>query len=350
MKKIKFYKNIVFCRLVIPNMLCMKKNVLVTGITGQDGTFLTKQLLETNCYNIVGTSRRNNHDEFYKRLKYLNLNSNNLVNLKLTTIDLLSDRNKIESEITNMKFDYVYNLVGPGSVYESIKEPFISSNTIVTSFKNLLDAFIKNKQRPAFFQASSSEMFGSINEKTLSEDTIFNPISPYANSKYYIHKMLSFYRERYDWNLSSGILFNHESEFRPDEYLIMKIINSVIKIKDQKQKLIEVGSLDLIRDWGYAKDYTVAMQMILEDKPGNDYIIGSGRGTSIKEILDYVFSYFEMNYQDYVSVNKELLRVNEPDKIISNPIKIYDDVGWKAITSFQEVIEKCIAYKINIKD
>ena len=159
-------------------MLCMKKNVLITGITGQDGTFLTKQLLESDLYTIVGTSRGNNHVDFYQRLKYLNLNSEKLDNLKITTSDILKNRDAIESEIKNMKFDYVYNLMGPGSVYESIKEPFVSSYTIVSSFNNLLNAFLKNKQRPILFQTSSSEMFGSIDEKPLNEDSNFNPISP----------------------------------------------------------------------------------------------------------------------------------------------------------------------------
>ena len=161
--------------------------------------------------------------------------------------------------------------------------------------------------------------------------------------------MLSFYRDRYDWNLSSGILFNHESEFRPDEYLIMKIINAAINIKNKNQKLLEVGSLELIRDWGYAKDYTLAMKMILEKKPGEDYVIGSGVGTSIKEIVNYVFSYFDMDYKQFVTINPKLLRANEPDKIVSNPTKIYEDIGWKAKTNLEEIIEKCISYKLNTK-
>ena len=329
-------------------MLCMKKNVLITGITGQDGTFLTKQLLESDLYTIVGTSRGNNHVDFYQRLKYLNLNSEKLDNLKITTSDILKNRDAIESEIKNMKFDYVYNLMGPGSVYESIKEPFVSSYTIVSSFNNLLNAFLKNKQRPILFQTSSSEMFGSIDEKPLNEDSNFNPISPYANSKYYIHKMISFYRDRYDWSLSSGILFNHESEFRPDEYLIMKIINSAIQIKNRKRKSLEVGSLDLIRDWGYAGDYTLAMQMMLEKNPGIDYVIGSGKGTSVKEMLNYVFGFFDMDFKEYITVNKNLLRENEPNKIVSNPDKILNDIGWKSTTNFDEIINKCISFKLSL--
>lgn len=329
-------------------MLCMKKNVLITGITGQDGTFLTKQLLESDLYTIVGTSRGNNHVDFYQRLKYLNLNSEKLDNLKITTSDILKNRDGIESEIKNMKFDYVYNLMGPGSVYESIKEPFVSSYTIVSSFNNLLNAFLKNKQRPILFQTSSSEMFGSIDEKPLNEDSNFNPISPYANSKYYIHRMISFYRDRYDWSLSSGILFNHESEFRPDEYLIMKIINSAIQIKNRKRKSLEVGSLDLIRDWGYAGDYTLAMQMMLEKNPGIDYVIGSGKGTSVKEMLNYVFGFFDMDFKEYITVNKNLLRENEPNKIVSNPDKILNDIGWKSTTNFDEIINKCISFKLSL--
>ena len=191
-------------------------------------------------------------------------------------------------------------------------------------------------------------MFGSIDEKPLNEDSNFNPISPYANSKYYIHKMISFYRDRYDWSLSSGILFNHESEFRPDEYLIMKIINSAIQIKNRKRKSLEVGSLDLIRDWGYAGDYTLAMQMMLEKNPGIDYVIGSGKGTSVKEMLNYVFGFFDMDFKEYITVNKNLLRENEPNKIVSNPDKILNDIGWKSTTNFDEIINKCISFKLSL--
>ena len=323
----------------------MKKNVLITGITGQDGSFLTSHLLQNSDYQIIGTSRKKNNDNFYKKLEHLNVESSAVKNLKILQADAL-DYESISSVIKNSEIHSVYNLMGPSSVYESVTDPFNSSKSIIFSFNNIVKALIENKNYPNFFQTSSSEMFeGSVNEK-LNEDSKFNPRSPYASSKLYIHNLISFLRKKYEWKLTSGILFNHESEFRPDNYLIMKIINSAIDIKNKKSNQLELGSLDIVRDWGFAGDHTRAMKMIIENNSGSDYVIGTGIGTSIKEITKLIFNYFDLDFKDYISINKELLRSKDPEKIIANPTKLKSETGWEPSVDIENLIVRCIEYKI----
>ncbi len=323
----------------------MKKNVLITGITGQDGSFLTSHLLQNSDYQIIGTSREKNNDNFYKKLEYLNVESSTVKNLKIVQANAL-DYKSISSVIKNSKIHSVYNLMGPSSVYESVADPFKSSKSIIFSFNNIVKALIENKNYPNFFQTSSSEMFeASVNEK-LSEDSKFNPRSPYASSKLYIHNLISFLRKKYEWKLTSGILFNHESEFRPDNYLIMKIINCAIDIKNKKSNQLELGSLDVVRDWGFAGDHTRAMKMIIENNPGSDYVIGTGVGTSIEEITRLIFNYFDLDFKEYISINKELLRSKDPEKIIANPTKLKSETGWEPSVDIENLIVRCIEYKI----
>ena len=323
----------------------MKKNVLITGITGQDGSFLTSHLLQNSDYQIIGTSRKKNNDNFYKKLEHLNVESSTIKNLKIVQADAL-DYESISSVIKNSEIHSVYNLMGPSSVYESVTDPFNSSKSIIFSFNNIVKALIENKNYPNFFQTSSSEMFeASVNEK-LNEDSKFNPRSPYASSKLYIHNLISFLRKKYEWKLTSGILFNHESEFRPDNYLIMKIINCAIDIKNKKSNQLELGSLDIVRDWGFAGDHTRAMKMIIENNSGSDYVIGTGIGTSIKEITKLIFNYFDLDFKDYISINKELLRSKDPEKIIANPTKLKSETGWEPSVDIENLIVRCIEYKI----
>jgi GDPmannose 4,6-dehydratase len=323
----------------------MKKNVLITGITGQDGSFLTSHLLQNSDYQIIGTSREKNNDNFYKKLEYLNVESSTVKNLKIVQANAL-DYESINSVIKNSKIHSVYNLMGPSSVYESVADPFKSSKSIIFSFNNIVKALIENKNFPNFFQTSSSEMFeASVNEK-LNEDSKFNPRSPYASSKLYIHNLISFLRKKYEWKLTSGILFNHESEFRPDNYLIMKIINCAIDIKNKKSNQLELGSLDVIRDWGFAGDHTRAMKMIIENNSGSDYVIGTGVGTSIEEVTRLIFNYFDLDFKEYISINKELLRSKDPEKIIANPTKLKSETGWEPSVDIENLIVRCIEYKI----
>jgi len=326
----------------------MKKNVLITGITGQDGSFLTSHLLQNSDYQIIGTSRQKNNDNFYTKLEHLNVESSTVKNLKIVQADAL-DYESINSVIKNSEIHSVYNLMGPSSVYESVADPFNSSKSIIFSFNNIVKALIENKNYPNFFQTSSSEMFEASVDEKLNEESKFNPRSPYASSKLYIHNLISFLRKKYEWKLTSGILFNHESEFRPDNYLIMKIINCAIDIKNKKSNQLELGSLDIVRDWGFAGDHTRAMKMIIENNSGNDYVIGTGVGTSVEEITKLIFNYFDLDFKDYISINKELLRSKDPEKIIANPTKLKSETGWEPSVDIENLIVRCIEYKIQRK-
>ena len=323
----------------------MKKKALITGITGQGGLFLTSQLLKDKEYEIVGTSRKKITREFYKKLDYLGVESDDLNRISVVECNLLVDQ-EIASLINSLQPSYIYNLIGPGSVSESIKFPQESSTAITHSFDNLVKGLIDNKNFSPFFQPSSSEMFAHSSDKKLDENSDFLPLTPYAESKLYCHNSINLYREKYDWQMSCGILFNHESEFRPDSYLIMKIINSAFRIKNGKSKSLTIGSLGLVRDWGYVGDVALAMKKINEDNSSTDYVVGTGVGRSIEDIIKIVFGYLDLDYEKYISIDENILRKNEPKKIIADPRKIKKELDWESFTEFEEIILRSIKYKL----
>ena len=325
-----------------------KQKILITGITGQDGVFLTKKLLEeNNNIHISGFSRSAETKEFYKKLEYLNKNLT-LENLNIVNVNI-SNFSAVSDFINQFKPDCVYNLTGPSSVYNSLESPVNTSLEMTTNFMNLINALILDNNYSNFFQPSSSEMFNQDTSDRLDEGSAFNPISSYALSKFYIHKFIEILREKYEWNISNGILFNHESEFRENNYLIMKIINGAIDIKNGNKDELTIGSLEMTRDWSFAGDIVEAMQLLVEQGNNSNYVLGSGVGRSIKEIIEFVFEYFKLDWKDYVNVDEELLRTGDPTHVVSNPNKILKDTGWKTTTSFEELITRCIKYKEKIK-
>jgi len=323
----------------------MKKKVLISGITGQDGVFLVNHLLKNDDYHIVGTSRVGSSPTFEKKLMHLGLNPNNIENLNVVKCNL-SDPADIDGLLESFKPDYIYNLIGPGSVSESVKNPFDNSISILSSFNNLVNSIIKTKSFPNFFQTSSSEMFKNSEDGLLDENSSYLPQTPYAISKLYCHNMSDFYRNKYEWNISCGILFNHESEFRSNQYLLTKIINEAIKIHKGQSDSLTIGSIDLIRDWGFAGDIVEAMTLINENDKFEDFVVGTGQGHSIEDMLKIIFNYFNLEFEDFVKVDKRLMRKNEPLSIISNPKKIENHLGWVSSTSFEETILRSIQYRL----
>jgi GDPmannose 4,6-dehydratase len=323
----------------------MKKKVLISGITGQDGVFLVNHLLKNDDYHIVGTSRVGSSPTFEKKLMHLGLNPNNIENLNVVKCNL-SDPADIDGLLESFKPDYIYNLIGPGSVSESVKNPFDNSISILSSFNNLVNSIIKTKSFPNFFQTSSSEMFKNSEDGLLDENSSYLPQTPYAISKLYCHNMSDFYRNKYEWNISCGILFNHESEFRGNQYLLTKIINEAIKIHKGQSDSLTIGSIDLIRDWGFAGDIVEAMTLINENDKFEDFVIGTGQGHSIEDMLKIIFNYFNLEFEDFVKVDNRFMRKNEPLSIISNPKKIENQLGWVSSTSFEETILRSIQYRL----
>ena len=190
-------------------------------------------------------------------------------------------------------------------------------------------------------------MFASKNTGVLDENDLFNPKTQYAISKYKVHQKIVEFNENVNFKMFSGIMFNHESEFRKDKYLIMKIINSAINISRQNQKKLTLGSLEYTRDWTYAEDIASAIYSINLNGSKNSYVIGTGRGYSIEDMVSCVFSSLNLNYEKYIDVDSSLLRKGDPEIIISNPKKIKNELNWNPEYSFEEMIEKCLVYKLN---
>ena len=314
--------------------------VLITGISGQDGIFLTNKLLESHKnITIYGTSRNYNEKKFLKNLKSVS-NSENFSDVIIKNINLL-DSNSVENMVDEIRPDLLFNLSGPSSVYESLRNPNIKKE-IVKIFDNLINAGIKKNNFFKFFQASSSEMFNQhVNEK-LNENSMFNPISPYAEGKLEVHKKIENIKKEYNWKISSGIMFNHESEFRHNDYLFMKIIKSAIEIKNNKKNNLIVGSLDLVRDWSFAGDFAEAIYLICLDGNGENYVMGSGVGRSINDLVRIIFEHFNLDPEEFIEVDSANLRPGDPLEIVSDPSKIKDELNWETSLGFEDLILRCI--------
>lgn len=317
----------------------MKKH-LITGITGQDGLFLVKRIIEAEPRSkVIGISRSLETSLFYKNLNSLGVKDNS--NIKIHNLNL-NNASVTEEFLKDLKPDSVYNLTGPSSPYESIQNPN-KYNQVENIFNNLTAAFIKNRNFPNFFQASSSEMFKNNNNSKLSEDSIFDPISPYANYKLKNHNNVLELREEYNWNIYSGIMFNHESEFRKEQYLFKKIINSARLIKAGKQSELVVGSLDYVRDWSFAGDISSGIYLITNNGKSGSYVMGSGVENNIGYLISIVFQHFKLDVNDFVSTDSSLLRKGDPDYIVSNPSKIREELGWKTSLNFEDLVYRCIS-------
>ena len=322
------------------------KKVLITGITGQDGLFLTNILLNSKKpYEIVGITRNvKSKSQFFNNLNKISNDKGLKNSVRLIDIDLLNSE-ATRDFIQSYSPDFVYNLSGPSSVYDSFTDKSIY-DSILTIFDNLTNSLVGNNLFPKFFQASSSELFANSSEP-LNESSLLLPRSPYAEAKLKNHYKVTSLKEEYSWSIYSGLMFNHESEFRKNNYLIMKIINNAIKINNDKNHKLTIGSSEYIRDWSYAGDTANAIYNITENGNYTNYVIGSGEGHKISEILEIVFSHFNLDWRNYILIDNSLLRKGDPNKIVSDPSLILQDLGWKTKTSFETIVTKCIDSRIS---
>ena len=316
------------------------ENILITGITGQDGIFLTHKLIKQNkdC-SIVGISRQKDLLPFYNKLKMLG--TSDFSKVKILHADL-TNKGAVDSLIKEVIPTRVFNLSGPSSVYESMNNPENTNRLITGIFDNLTKSLINHKNFCNFFQASSSEMLSGGSDGIINENSEEKPNSPYAVSKLNNHKKVMELSDEFSWNIVSGIMFNHESEFRDSNYLTSKIISGVKDIKDNKLKFLDIGSIDYMRDWCFAGDVMDAAIKLSFGNAKGSYIIGSGKGHTIQEILEIVFESYNLNWKKYVSIDKNLLRAGDPKVKIANPEKIYREFSWKAETSFFDLIMRCV--------
>lgn len=321
------------------------KNILITGVTGQDGKYLVKKLIESGEFNIFGTTRTSDKlSKFQYDLKSLGVN--NFQNLNLVQINL-EKRSDVYDLINSIHPSLVFNLSGPSSVYESLIDITKTKKQIIKIFDNLTAALIKNENFCNFFQASSSEMFAGNNKVPFNEYSKFLPNSPYGEAKLICHNKVRNLNKKYNWKIVSGIMFNHESGFRTNQFLISKIIDSANVINEGRKHKLSLGSLDYVRDWLHASDMVDAIYEITLNPKSFSYVIGSGVGHSIRELVDFTFKYYGLEYDNFVVIDPTLLRVGDSQKIVSAPVKLKSEYSWKPKFNFTEMLVDIIKFKNN---
>lgn len=310
----------------------MSKTALITGITGQDGSYLAEFLLKKN-YQVFGITRRTSTPN-YDRIKAI------VNDITLLQGDLM-DQHSLTYAIKDSEPDEIYNLAAQSFVPTSWNQPVLTGEFTALGVTRVLEAMRIAKPNAKFYQASSSEMFGKVQETPQDENTPFYPRSPYGVAKVYGHWITVNYRESYNLFAVSGILFNHESPRRGLEFVTRKISSSVAKIKLGRLKKLELGNPNAKRDWGYAKDYVEAMWLMLQQDNPEDYVIGTGETHSVHEFVQEAFKIAGIaNWQKYVHFNsKEYMRPAEVDYLIGDPTKAHQKLGWKPQTSFKELVK-----------
>jgi len=315
------------------------KKAFITGITGQDGFYLAKFLLEKD-YKVFGTIRRSSTFNT-NRIDELIANYGQDEKLKLYYSDL-TDSSSLVSLINSIEPDEVYNLAAQSHVAVSFKNPQFSTNTSTNGIVTLLEAIKNSSKKIKFYQASSSEMFGGINKEKLNENSIFVPKSPYAAGKVFAHNMTQIYRESYGLFCVNGILFNHESPLRGETFVTRKITRGVGRIKQGIQNKLTLGNLDAHRDWGFAGDYVEGMWLMMQHDTPDDWVLATGESHSVKEFLKIAFSYVDLNWEDYVETSNQYERPNEVNHLLGDSKKAMDLLNWSPKTSFSQLVEMMV--------
>jgi GDPmannose 4,6-dehydratase len=307
-----------------------KRSALVTGITGQDGSYLAELLLE-HGYDVHGMVRRASTEKF-DRIEHIR------ERITLHQGDLLDQRSLVDA-MRAAKPHEIYNLAAMSFVAVSWIQPTLTAEFTGTGVTRMLEAMREVCPEARFYQASSSEMFGKVLEVPQTETTPFYPRSPYGVAKAYGHFITVNYRESYNLHATSGILFNHESERRGLEFVTRKITWHAAAIKHGLTKELRLGNLDAERDWGYAKDYVEAMWLMLQRDEPEDYVIATGESHSVRECCQVAFDEAGLgDFEPYVTIDPAFVRPAEVDHLIGSPAKAEKDLGWKPQTSFEELI------------
>ncbi len=311
----------------------MSKRALITGITGQDGAYLTQFLLSKG-YEVHGLVRRSSHFGIADhRLCWLGVRENVVIH-DGNLLDLSSLIRVVEA----VRPDEVYNLAAQSFVASSWEQPLLTGHITALGVTNVLEAIRICRPQTRFYQASSSEMFGRIQEAVQSETTPFYPRSPYAVAKLYGHWITVNYRESFGLHASSGILFNHESPLRGVEFVTRKVTDSAARIKLGLAKELRLGNIDAKRDWGHARDYVEAMWLMLQQDAADDYVIATGRTTSVREMCEIAFSHVGLSLDDFLIIDPAFYRPAEVDVLLGNPAKAAKALGWSASTSLKTMI------------
>ncbi|MCL4819971.1 MAG: GDP-mannose 4,6-dehydratase [Vicinamibacteria bacterium] len=310
-----------------------QKKALVTGITGQDGSYLAELLLSKG-YEVHGLVRRSSSFNTW-RIDHVR------DHLVLHYGDLV-DQNSLVRTLAMVKPDEIYNLAAQSHVKVSFEMPEYTSNVVASGVLRLLDAVRELELPSRIYQAGSSEMYGLVHETPQKETTPFHPRSPYAVSKVFGHYMTVNYREGYGMHASNGILFNHESPRRGENFVTRKITMGLAAIKKGRSKELRLGNLDAKRDWGFAGDYVEAMwRMLQQDQPG-DYVVATGETYSVRQFLDEAFGYVGLDWKDFVVVDPRFFRPAEVDLLLGDPTKAKTVLGWQPKVGFRELVRMMV--------
>jgi GDPmannose 4,6-dehydratase len=313
------------------------KRALITGVTGQDGAYLSKLLLDKG-YEVHGLLRRSaSADVVDSRLKWIGVAG------KIVLHDgNLTDLSGLIRVLKEVRPTEVYNLAAQSFVKSSWQQPLLTGTVTGLGAANMLEAVRLVAPEARFYQASSSEMYGLIQEPVQSETTPFYPRSPYAAAKLYAHWMTVNYRESFGLHASSGILFNHESPLRGIEFVTRKITDGAARIKLGLQDKLALGNLDATRDWGHARDYVKAMWLMLQQDTPDDYVVATGRTVSVRDFCRLAFAHVGLTMEDHVTVDERFLRPAEVDVLLGNPGKAKEKLGWTAETSLEDLVSEMV--------
>jgi GDPmannose 4,6-dehydratase len=324
------------------------KTALITGISGQDGAYLSQLLLDKG-YRVIGGDRRTASGSLWRLDELGILNEVELIDFELAELT------NIQRVIEINNIDEVYNLAAQSFVHASFEMPLLTSDVTGIGVVRILESIRKINPSIKFYQASSSEMFGKVKEIPQTEATPFYPRSPYAVAKLYAHWMVVNYREAYNLHAVSGILFNHESPLRGEEFVTRKISIGFAKIKNGDINYLELGNLDASRDWGFAGDYVKGMWMMVANKIPQDYVLATGVTHTIKEYIDEVSQYYDFNIEwhgvnenmvgidtnsskEIIKINPKFYRPTEVDILIGNSMKAQKELGWKNEIKFKDLV------------
>ena len=319
----------------------------ITGVTGQDGYYLAKLLLEKG-YEVHGIIRRSSNFNT-DRLDSLISEYGENDTLKLYYSDLL-DASSLNNLINSIEPDEIYNLAAQSHVAVSFKNPLYSAQTSVIGPITLLEAVKNSKKEIKYYQASSSEMFGGVDESSLNENSKFIPKSPYAVGKVFAHEITKVYRESYGLFAVNGILFNHESPFRGETFVTRKITRAVGRINNGLQNKVTLGNLDAYRDWGFAGDYVYGMYLMMQHSMPDDWVLATGETHSVREFAELAFKEIGLNYEDYVVTDSRYQRPNEVNHLLGDPSKAKSELGWELKTSFSDLVKLMVEQDILVAE
>jgi GDPmannose 4,6-dehydratase len=317
--------------------MTLSKSALVTGITGQDGAYLAQFLLEKG-YEVHGLARRSSSSDVnLSRLEWLGIEKQvNIVDGNLLDLSALI------RTVQDLQPDEVYNLAAQSFVHSSWQQPILTGQVTGLGVTNVLEAVRIAKPDARFYQASSSEMYGRIREPMQTELTPFYPRSPYAVAKLYGHWLTVNYRESFGIHASSGILFNHESPLRGIEFVTRKVTDAVARIKLGLQEELRLGNIDAKRDWGHSKDYVRAMWMMLQQDQPDDYVIATGRTSTVRTMCEIAFEHAGLELDKHLVIDPNLFRPAEVDVLLGDPSKAKESFGWEATITLEEMIREMV--------